>query len=128
MTLSNNLDSNESEISYLAQAQGNSGNFITNANNLELICFYEYPIDLSVLSVNSPNFNQNVKLFPNPCTDKIQVVGLNNKNHFIIFDVLGSEIMSGHINNNQIIDIKNLTNGLYFLKFDNENTIKFMKQ
>jgi hypothetical protein len=34
-------------ISYLAQSSG-SGNFITNQNNLELICFYKYPIDCSI--------------------------------------------------------------------------------
>ncbi len=31
-------------ISYLAQAGGVAGNFITNSNGLEIICFYRYPI------------------------------------------------------------------------------------
>ncbi|QRM89432.1 T9SS type A sorting domain-containing protein [Lacinutrix sp. WUR7] len=30
--------------------------------------------------------------------------------------------------NNKKIDIQNLTNGIYFLKFENGNTLKFIKQ
>ncbi len=43
-------------ISYLAQAIGDTGNFITNSNGLEILCFYKYPIGESNLSVDDFEF------------------------------------------------------------------------
>lgn len=41
--------------------------------------------------------------------------------------IIGSEISRGTISNNEKVNIQNLTNGLYFLKFESGNTIKFIK-
>jgi hypothetical protein len=43
------------EISYVAQAQDAVGNFITNTNGLELVCFNKYPISIS--SIANGNWN-----------------------------------------------------------------------
>jgi len=39
-----------------------------------------------------------------------------------------NEIKKGIIADNEQIDISNFTNGMYFLKFKNGNTIKFIKE
>jgi hypothetical protein len=36
--------------------------------------------------------------------------------------------MSSVVSNKEYINIENLTNGLYFLKFENGNTLKFIKE
>lgn len=41
---------------------------------------------------------------------------------------VGQEVIKGSINNDEQIDIRNFTNGLYFLKLENGNSIKFIKE
>ena len=48
-------------ISYYGPPAGVQGDFITNSNNLELICFYKYPIDTSRFTVwNGLNWSNNL--------------------------------------------------------------------
>lgn len=88
---------------------------------------YERSTDQS-LSVNEFELEQNIKLFPNPSNDYIQILGLIGNEKYTLYNVLGAEIKKGNISNNEQIDIRNLTNGLYFLKFGYRNTIKFIKE
>ncbi|MCF7569671.1 T9SS type A sorting domain-containing protein [Sabulilitoribacter arenilitoris] len=82
-----------------------------------------------VLSTNNFEFEQNkAKIFPNPSSDRITVSGLKKDENYKIYNVLGTEIIDGIIANNKKIDIKNLTSGMYFLKFENGNSIKFLKE
>ena len=80
------------------------------------------------LSTNNFKLNNTIELFPNPSKDFIKVSELTTKKNYTIFTVLGSEIKRGSISNNETIDIRNLTRGQYFLKLDNENSIKFIKE
>ena len=41
---------------------------------------------------------------------------------------MGAEVLKGSINFNENIEISNLTKGLYFLKLENGNTLKFIKK
>lgn len=85
-------------------------------------------IDFSTLSINSViNNNKTVQIFPNPSTDFIKVSGLIKTFNYKIYNSLGAEVISGTISNNETITTQNLTNGLYFLKFKDRNTIKFVK-
>ncbi|WP_298900344.1 T9SS type A sorting domain-containing protein [uncultured Psychroserpens sp.] len=69
-----------------------------------------------------------VKIFPNPTTDFIEVRGLTTTENYNIYDVLGKEVKRGTISINDKIDARNLENGVYFLKFENRNPIKFIKE
>lgn len=80
------------------------------------------------LSANEFKLEHNIKLYPNPSSELIQVSGLKGNENYKIYNILGAEIKNGTISNNEQIDIRNFTNGLYFLKFDNGNSIKFIKQ
>jgi len=80
------------------------------------------------LSTSEFELKENIKLFPNPSIEYIQILGLTGNERYILCDILGTEIKKGFISNNEQIDIRNFTNGLYFLKFDNGNTIKFIKE
>lgn len=72
--------------------------------------------------------NSGIKLYPNPTNKQVQVIGLKSDESYGIYNTLGVEITRGLISNNEQIDIRNFTNGIYFLKFENGNTIKFIKK
>ena len=77
---------------------------------------------------NSENYNPKIKLFPNPSSNYIQIEGLTQKESFGIYNVLGAKIRNGVIVNDDKIDLQNFINGIYFLKFDNGSTLKFVKK
>ncbi|TXE13818.1 T9SS type A sorting domain-containing protein [Seonamhaeicola algicola] len=80
------------------------------------------------LSVNELESGKKIDIFPNPSSEFIQITNLKSKKSYSIYNTLSAEIKSGVISNNEQIDIRSFTNGLYILIFDNENTIKFIKQ
>ena len=83
----------------------------------------------STLSVTEVELSiKKIKLFPNPTTDFIQISGLTKTEKYSISNILGSEIKKGTMSNNEKLDIQYLNNGLYFMKFDNGNTLKFIKE
>jgi len=126
ISLSNAIISNTANVSHIPPSD--SENFITNSNNIEIISFYKYPIDVSFLSANQFGSIRELKLFPNPSKDKIKIDGLETSWLYRIFDVLGSKVMEGKINNDQAIDINELTKGIYLVKVNDRNSIKFIKQ
>lgn len=98
-------------------------------NNFTLNGLSSNWLNSSILSVNDiTNITSSVKLFPNPSSETIQISGLKTKEPYKIYNNLGVKILSGTISNQEKIDIRNFTNGLYFLKFENGNTIKFIKE
>ena len=69
-----------------------------------------------------------INLYPNPSSRYIQITGLTKRENYIIYNSIGNVVINKTIFNNGKIEIKNLTDGLYFLKFDNGNTLKFIKK
>ncbi len=79
------------------------------------------------LDVQDYNIN-NLKIHPNPSNEFINVLGLIEiERNYTIYNSLGDVILSGSVSDNGTINIENLAHGLYFLKFDNVNAIKFIK-
>ena len=86
-------------------------------------------INFSTLSTeNLALDSKNIIVFPNPSSDFIQISGLTKKEKYILYNSLGTTVKNGNISENEKIDLQNLTKGLYFLKFENEHTIKFIKE
>lgn len=88
---------------------------------------YERSTDQS-LSTNEFELENSIKLFPNPSSEFIEISGLTENEKYSIYNILGSEIENGIISNNEQIDIRNFAKGLFFLKFKNGTTIKFLKE
>ena len=84
--------------------------------------------DCSTLSTSAIQETQKISFYPNPSSDFIQISGLTNTVNYSAFNALGAKVSTGTISNNEKINIQNLTNGLYFLKLENGNTIKFIKK
>ena len=88
---------------------------------------YERSTDQS-LSTNELELGTTFNLFPNPSSEFIKVSGLAENQKYTIYNILGAEIKNGLISNNEQIDISNFTKGMYFLKFKDGITLKFLKE
>ena len=79
------------------------------------------------LSINENLFTEKIRISPNPSSQFIQFSGLTKTVNYKVFNTLGSIVKNGTISNEDEIDIRNFTNGMYLLQFENGNTIKFIK-
>ena len=66
--------------------------------------------------------DKNLRIFPNPSNDNISIKGTSNymESTYAIIDNLGKEISKGIISN-ELINIENLSKGMYVLKIEGEN-------
>ncbi len=82
---------------------------------------------------------RNVSLFPNPASNKINILSNSDKNAFLDIKILNyygtlvyeSNKLQNISNNNTSIDISTLPNGIYFIMITSDketHTIKFIKE
>ena len=69
-----------------------------------------------------------LNLYPNPSNAYISISGLNKNENYTIYTINGTEIVNGIISKKEKINIQNLTDGVYFLKLENEIPFKFIKK
>lgn len=84
--------------------------------------------DSPLSTINSPKQKYNTKIFPNPSSKTIKISNIKEKSSYTIYNVIGSEVAKGFVSKNEVIDISNYNNGLYFIKLDDGNMLKFVKQ
>ncbi|WP_175620814.1 Vgb family protein [Chryseobacterium schmidteae] len=86
-----------------------------------------FKVDLASLSVSefSSTVQKNIKVYPNPATDKLNVYNAPSK-EYKIFDMTGRVINSGTLERNSI-NVSQLSSGNYILK-TGEATTKFIKK
>ncbi len=103
-------------------------NIITFKSTTGTQCCYGADITVTT-TLSSDDFEyNNLKIYPNPATDLIQVQGLDTTSSYVIYNLIGSEISKGQISNNDKISVRNLESGVYFLKFETGKTYKFIKE
>ncbi len=83
-------------------------------------------IDTSTLS-NANTDSKKVRVSPNPATNYIRMSGLTEVKNYTIYNILGREVAHGIGRSNDIIDLRSLVSGVYFLKVENLKTVKFIK-
>jgi polyhydroxybutyrate depolymerase len=79
------------------------------------------------VGLSENTLSQNIKLFPNPVTEKLFIEGLTEANVKVI-NLVGEMIIQK--NNANSIDVSSLNSGIYFLQITSGNTqsvIKFIK-
>lgn len=81
-------------------------------------------LGITDLEINNSQF----KIYPIPSSNYVTISGLKTKENFKIYNIQGKCIKSGNISNLGKVDITSVKSGLYFLKFKNERTIKFIKE
>jgi hypothetical protein len=99
---------------------------IQNATNYSLSPYTGGAEGCDILA-NNEYLIMNIKIYPIPSNDFIQISGLDTTEKIKIYTVLGIEVLKNSISN-QKINIQGLTNGMYFLKFENGHTIRFIKE
>jgi|GEM_PF-3312806 len=87
---------------------------------------WDYASTLSIEDLS--NIENNVTIYPNPSSDDIQISNIRNITQYEIYNILGERIRIGNINPNQKINITELNIGIYILKLEGSNTIKFVKK
>jgi len=81
-----------------------------------------------VLSVSDVE-NSNITMFPNPTDDTLYFTGLTTSVEISVIDSLGKTIKSQQIQPYESIDVSKFESGIYFLKFNDTNTVfKFIKK
>jgi len=105
---------NEYEVSYINNANGKpligiqqdwKSSAWVNTNKQ----IYTYPNSVGLQNINK----QQLTIFPNPLNDVINVKGLTEKATYMVYDLSGSEILSGITSSS--IDVSSLSYGIYNL-------------
>tara|TARA_B110000003_G_C16650194_1_gene533829 strand:- start:111 stop:4964 length:4854 start_codon:yes stop_codon:yes gene_type:complete len=96
----------------VTDASGNDGSLIIP----------EFVIDQTANSVEIPDFTSLI-LYPNPANNKI-FIKANSSFNYSLYSILGQKIIFGEIfEGDNVINISNLSVGVYFMKFDKESII-----
>ena len=103
------------------------GTIISNGNDTGFDSVFFVSIVENSLEVNNYHITDK-KLYPNPATTFIKISNLTSVENYSIYNQLGAKVSNGVTSNNDTINVQNLTNGLYFLKFENGNTLRFIKE
>jgi len=86
---------------------------------------YEYSITTSIVNNEVDYFN----IYPNPTSDEITIQFSDNLNHVIqIRDMNGKLVLSKITSETEILNLSNLTNGIYIIKIDDRQNKKLIKK
>jgi len=77
------------------------------------------------LEINSPYFNSDIAIYPNPANEMITVSGINKLKRIEIYDISGKLLMS---ETKTHIVISNLPKGIYVLKIIDTNDFMVTKK
>lgn len=80
------------------------------------------------LSIDENSQNQEIQIFPTKTSNHIKINGLKSPIDYKIYNILGLEVKGGTISNQEKIVVEEFSNGIYFLKLKNVDTIKFIKK
>lgn len=83
----------------------------------------------STLSIDKPLPTQSrVILLPNPVRNQLQLFGLSHSQTYTIYNLLGVESGQGKIDDGGAVPVSDLPKGLYFIKLENGQALKFVKE
>jgi len=106
-----------SEVRFTATDFSNS-NFDLFKGNLDVTVLGEEDI---------VEFDSKLTISPNPSKDFIKISGLESKDSFSIYNTLGENLIEGKVSDQQLINISDLENGVYYLKIESGSILKFIK-
>ena len=88
---------------------------------------YEY--DPLYTGIEELQHQSSISIFPNPASDFITVSGLQNNEKLSIYNINGQQLFSGKATGEtQQIAVGHFPAGIYLLKVDNGQTLKFLKK
>lgn len=85
-----------------------------------------FRVDLPPLSVEDEILPE-IKVFPNPTSNYLQITGLTSLENYSITNALGQNVISGTLDFNEQINVINLDKGMYQIRFENGGIVRFIK-
>ena len=80
-----------------------------------------------VLSIENINQNTEIKIYPNPTNNQLQITGYELEGEdYSIYNIIGQIFMQGKLQEKTTINIESLATGMYYLKIKNR-TLKLVK-
>ncbi|MFL9835858.1 T9SS type A sorting domain-containing protein [Flavobacterium sp. ST-75] len=73
------------------------------------------------------NTLKEISLYPNPSSDYLYITNLENSSKLSIYNTIGQEVKKVSIISNEGIPIQSLNSGVYFIKIEGYNPVKFIK-
>ncbi len=71
------------------------------------------------------NKNPEILVYPNPAKNKLNITGLDKNEHYTIYNFAGKAIFT---DKSKVLDIKDLSSGMYLLRTGSNKTIRFIKE
>ena len=117
----------------------NSGNYTPTSDGaiFHLLCYH---VDDNLIYVN-PEFDtcditeieenkteNSVSIYPNPANDQIHIEGLVEASEISLYNAFGTCVKKLTLNGNEEIAIDNLAAGLYLLRINKKQAVKFLKR
>lgn len=102
----------------------------TSTSDLDYMALDAFTWDFaSVLSVEDiSNLDVKITVYPNPSSEYIQVSNINDNTEFELYSIIGKKLLSGTITQNKKINIAKFENGIYLIKLDGGNIVRFIKR
>jgi hypothetical protein len=81
------------------------------------------------LNTGIASIKKELAVFPNPLQDKLNINGLlETQNVWFVYDILGKKVLEANTDqSNVVLDLSDLTNGVYFLRSSNYLPVKIIK-
>lgn len=116
-----NISFKDVKINTVCLNDANKGSYFTiDTNTTENIVFN----GCTETALNAISTSDKYKVYPNPVTETLNVSGVTENDKITLYNTVGSLIKSDVGNK---MDISELASGLYFLKINNNHTIKILK-
>lgn len=90
-------------------------NFIESRMIIDYVRVYQNLLDTNELDINQ------ISIYPNPSSNYLNIESKTSIDHLEIFNSMGQLVLKVNHNKNQIVNIGNLNNGVYFLKIYSGN-------
>ena len=78
--------------------------------------------------VNFSSNNKDLKVYPNPSSNFIQIKGLHQAENYLIYNFEGVIVSKGNVSSSDKIDVQHLKNGIYYLVFEEKDKLIFVKE
>jgi hypothetical protein len=98
-----------------------------NSTTSNIARFYEIEVygRIGTLGTNDFKVNKFI-IYPNPTSNMLNIIGDNEINVLQIFDINGKNVITKK--NSNSVDVQTLSTGNYYLKLNNKETVKFIKE
>ncbi|WP_204346158.1 T9SS-dependent choice-of-anchor J family protein [Psychroserpens algicola] len=112
---------------YLQDTYSGGNAYVSNISYQERDLFFNVNITENLLHSSEIENLDSLFIFPNPVLSNLSIPNLNTSEIYKIYNLLGKEVGSGIITQRSQISVSYLEKGIYFLKINSYDTLKFIK-